>query len=40
MCLQYQTDFTNLTDPSSGPSTFSQILNDEPDDGLDDGSPH
>jgi len=26
MCLQYETDFTTLTDPSSGPSSFSQTL--------------
>jgi len=23
VCLQYQTDFTTLNDPSSGPSSFS-----------------
>jgi len=32
--------FTTLTDPSSGPSSFSHILNDGPDDTADDGSPH
>jgi len=26
MCLQYQTDFTTLTDMSCGPSSFSQTL--------------